>query len=267
MQGADSIILIVNQTASAPSVTPFFKGLYEFTITSEQGDTTVKAYVSSNDQFLKFKYSKNPTGIIVDPNNWVLNNTGAIINGGVVPVKLLSFNVTAAGCTALLKWKTNNEQYCQQYDVEVSTDGNSYQTVGSLNCLQSNDPSLYQYSYNLNGSYNYFFRLKIINEDGSYFYSEVLNQETTCSGSTYSLNVSPNPVTDQLYAIITMPVAGSNNIKIFNAAGALVYNETMLLNAGENRVPLTITQKFAAGTYIIKSKSANGTITKKFVKR
>ena len=64
-----------------------------------------------------------------------------------------------------------------------------------------------------------------------------------------------------------MPVAGSNNIKIFNAAGALVYNETMLLNAGENRVPLTITQKFAAGTYIIKSKSANGTITKKFVKR
>lgn len=267
MQGADSIILIVNQTASAPSVTPFFKGLYEFTITSEQGDTTVKAYVSSNDQFLKFKYSKNPTGIIVDPNNWVLNNTGLIVNGGVVPIKLLSFNVTATGCIALLNWKTNYEQHCKQYDVEVSTDGNSYQTVGSLNCLQSNDPSLYQYSYNLNGSYNYFFRLKIINEDGSYFYSEVLNQETTCSGSTYSLNVSPNPVTDQLYAIITMPVAGSNNIKIFNAAGALVYNETMLLNAGENRVPLTITQKFAAGTYIIKSKSANGIITKKFVKR
>ncbi len=267
MQGADSIILIVNQTASAPGITPLFKGLYEFTITSEQGDTTVKGYVSSNDQFLKFKYSKNPTGIIVDPNNWVLNNTGAIINGGVVPVKLLSFNVTAAGCTALLTWKTNNEQHCKQYDVEFSTDGINYQTAISINSLQSNEASLYQYSYNLNSGSNYFFRIKIINEDGSFFYSEVINQETTCGGAAYSMNISPNPVADKLYATVIMPVAGSNNIRIFDAAGSLMYNETMQLNAGENRLPLTITQKLAAGTYIIKSKSANGIISKKFVKR
>ncbi|NEM83688.1 hypothetical protein G3V89_23230, partial [Escherichia coli] len=57
---------------------------------SAQGDTTVKANVTANNQQFKFPYKKTANGIIVDPNNWVLNNTGIITNGGVIPVKLLA---------------------------------------------------------------------------------------------------------------------------------------------------------------------------------
>jgi len=80
-QGSDTLILAVNETVSASAVTPFFKGLYEFKVTSAQGDTTVKVNVTFNNQQFKFYYPKTPTGIVIDPNNWVVNANGTITNG------------------------------------------------------------------------------------------------------------------------------------------------------------------------------------------
>jgi aminopeptidase N len=74
----DSIVLLINQIASAPAVTPFFKGLYEFTINTTQGDTLVKVNMTVNNQTFKFRSNRTPTGIVVDPNNWVLNKVGTI---------------------------------------------------------------------------------------------------------------------------------------------------------------------------------------------
>ncbi len=74
----DSLALYVNQTVSAPSITPFFKGLYEFTFHTTSGDTTVKINLTQNNQLFKFRSNRIPTGIVVDPNNWVINKTGSI---------------------------------------------------------------------------------------------------------------------------------------------------------------------------------------------
>jgi aminopeptidase N len=74
----DSIVLRINQTVSAPAFTPVFKGLYEFTIKTVQGDTLVKINLLSNDQTFKFKSPRTPNGVVVDPNNWVLNKVGSI---------------------------------------------------------------------------------------------------------------------------------------------------------------------------------------------
>ncbi len=74
----DSIVLFVNQTVSAPAVTPFFKGLYEIKIGTNQGDTTVKIQLTANNSFFKFRSDRVPNGVTVDPNNWVLNKTGSI---------------------------------------------------------------------------------------------------------------------------------------------------------------------------------------------
>ena len=82
----DSLILRVNQTTSMPSVTPLFKGLYEFRFNTTQGDTTVKVYMTQNDQTFKFRSNRTPTGVVVDPNNWVINKVGSITTGIIDPV-------------------------------------------------------------------------------------------------------------------------------------------------------------------------------------
>ena len=266
-QGSDSLILIVNETVSAPTVTPFFKGLYEFTVNSGQGDTTVKLNVTANNQQFKFRYTKTPNGIIVDPNNWVLNNVGTITNGGIVPVKLLSFEAIATNnCTAILKWRTSDEQDSKQYEIEYSTDGINFIKTGTISSNNnSSSESSYQFNNYLTATDIHYFRLKIVDKDGGFVYSRIIKLNKKCMGS-FAVSVTPNPVTDNLSLQITQPSAGNTTIRIFDATGALIYTVVKMFNAGENILRLDIMRKFAPGTYMIRAEHANGTVSKKFVK-
>ena len=262
----DSVILIVSETVSAPTVTPFFKGLYEFKITSAQGDTTVKAYVTGNNQQFKFKYNKTPNGVIVDPNNWVLNATGTITNGGTIPVKLLSFEGTANNnCTARLKWRTSNEQNILNYEVEYSIDGTSFTKAGTTAARNNNAETLYQYDHSLGFGNVHFFRLKIIEAGGNYSYSQVISITKKCIGS-FSLDITPNPVAEKLFIKIIQPQAGKTSISILNAIGSVLYNDSKMLNAGENMLQPNLANKLSAGTYLLRVANSNGILSRKFIK-
>lgn len=264
-QGVDSIILLINQTTSS-AVTPFFKGLYEFTINSAQGDTTVKLYMNSNNQLFKFKYNKIPSGVIVDPNNWVLNATGIITNGGVIPVKLLSFEGNAtANCNALLKWKTSNEENSQQYIVEYSSDGINYIPSGSISSHQSTIESNYELASSLNSSPIHYFRLKIVNTDGSFTYSQVIKIQQSCKGS-FSFNVAPNPVTETVTLAVNQPMTGEIKIRVFNATGQLIHKEHTLIEAGTHMISITALKKLSPGTYTISIETSTVVMKRRFIK-
>lgn len=118
MQG-DSLVLTVWQTASAPAVTPFFKGLLEIMVNSLQGDTTVKMNITTNGQQFKFKYSKIPNGLIIDPRNWILNKVGSITTG-ISAVNDLSSEVklfpVPADDHAYVQFKANSFTSMKLYD-------------------------------------------------------------------------------------------------------------------------------------------------------
>ena len=79
--GSDSLQFNVDQSTSMPAVTPFFSGLLELKILSGQGDTIVKVNHTLNNQQFRIKYSKTPTGVVVDPNNWIINKVGSVVTG------------------------------------------------------------------------------------------------------------------------------------------------------------------------------------------
>jgi aminopeptidase N len=79
--GTDTLVLNVTQATSMPGVTPLFTGLMEYKILSPQGDTIIKLNQTANNQTFTVFYKKTPTGVEVDPNNWVLNKTDTIIEG------------------------------------------------------------------------------------------------------------------------------------------------------------------------------------------
>jgi hypothetical protein len=75
-----------------PSVTPLFSGLVEYKILSPQGDTTVKFNLSSNDQSFAMYYPKTPGGVIVDPDNWILDKAGTVVEGlSTFPEKVMIY--------------------------------------------------------------------------------------------------------------------------------------------------------------------------------
>jgi aminopeptidase N len=80
-QGTDTLVLAIDQTTSMPAITPLFKGLMEYKVLSAQGDTIIKLDQTINNQTFKIYYTKNPTGVEVDPNNWIINRVSTIVPG------------------------------------------------------------------------------------------------------------------------------------------------------------------------------------------
>ena len=50
--------------------------------------TTVKINMTANNQTFKFRSNRTPTGVVVDPNNWVLNKVGSITTGINDPINI-----------------------------------------------------------------------------------------------------------------------------------------------------------------------------------
>lgn len=78
-QNEGGMFMKVTQTTSKPSVTPLFTNLiaYKFHFL-EGGDTTVLVHQTENVTDLTFPITKAIDLIQVDPDNWVVNQTGSI---------------------------------------------------------------------------------------------------------------------------------------------------------------------------------------------
>lgn len=75
-QVGSTVYLNINQTTTGSA--PFFSTPIEFKLQSAQGDTTVRLYNNSANQTFSFNWAKQIQGVIVDPNDWLLNQAGTV---------------------------------------------------------------------------------------------------------------------------------------------------------------------------------------------
>jgi len=80
-QTEEGLNMNVTQTASASSVTPVFKMLMEYRVSTTEVDTLIRLYQTDNFNQFTIPLPGEVGAIMVDPNNWVLNKTGSIIVG------------------------------------------------------------------------------------------------------------------------------------------------------------------------------------------
>ena len=71
-QNNDTVLLEVHQSTSA-AITPLFKTNMEYKINWAGGDTTLRLFQETNDTVYRFITPNEITGIIIDPDNWILN--------------------------------------------------------------------------------------------------------------------------------------------------------------------------------------------------
>jgi hypothetical protein len=244
------MLILVNETVSAPTVTPFFKGLLELKITSLQGDTTVLVNVTGNNQVFKIGYNKTPTGIVIDPNNWIVNKTGTVTSGVVLPVRLISFTGTAtADCMMNLNWKTADEFNVVRYEIEVSNNGMNFTKIGEQIALR-NATNDYTFVTPDNVRAYSYFRIKIVESDGSYSYTSTVNLETKCP-LEFGVIYSPVPFQDNLNIRVQLGISTEVVIVLANSVGQIIKKEKRSLARGINNINWSNMNQLAAGTYII----------------
>ena len=132
---------------------------------------------------------------------------------GEVPVELTSFTATVKNNSIVLDWKTSTEKNNQGFEIQRKN-GNDFYSIGFVEGKgTTTEPQQYSYiDKNLeNGVYEY--RLKQIDFDGSFQYSDVVNSEVLSIAGFQIKQNYPNPFN---------PSTNFVNLSVFNLLGEKV---------------------------------------------
>jgi hypothetical protein len=145
-----------------------------------------------------------------------------------LPVELSSFGSNVNGRQINLNWETKTELNTRQFEVErssISTNGvhSSWSTIGSLQAA-GNSVSPKQYNFaekNLQaGKYQY--RLKMIDNDGTFKYSSVQSAEVAMPKEFAVSQNYPNPFNPTTTIAYQVPVDAKVIMEVYNIAGQKV---------------------------------------------
>jgi uncharacterized repeat protein (TIGR03803 family) len=178
-----------------------------------------------------FKMNLNGSGFSVVKTFDLSTEGGNVVglldlNGGVIlPVHLLLFTAEKKNQAVLLSWKTAQEQNSDRFEIERSSGGTVFSTIGTV-AAAGNTNALTSYSFTDShplDRINYY-RLKQIDSDAKFTYSKTILVNFNNSDK---LIVSPNPASDQLN--IQLPTGRYfTAISIFDASGKLVLQKNIV---------------------------------------
>ncbi|MEO6283357.1 MAG: T9SS type A sorting domain-containing protein [Dyadobacter sp.] len=143
-----------------------------------------------------------------------------------LPVHLIAFNVTtegkaAAAGAALLTWSTASEINSDHFEIEKSNTGKDWQKIGSIPA-QNPGSKTTEYSYvdqNI-GSNVMYYRLKMVDTDGTFAYSRM---QSTYFDQDSDMGVFPNPVDTDTQLQLLLGDKKVSHISIYNLAGKEVF--------------------------------------------
>ncbi len=180
------------------------------------------------------------------------------------PVTLTTFTARTTETNQIkTTWQTTNEVNASHFIVEQSKDGKTFTPKGSVKAVGTGANSYaFDVPYFLNppsgdgggdGGLT-FFRLKMIDKDGSFEYSKVVSVSLTTNHSPL-ISIKPNPAK----ASFTLQLGAEQSEKavlyIINSAGQIVQQQSITLKAGQNQLTIAI-NTLAKGSYQVLVKSA-----------
>lgn len=197
-----------------------------------------------------------PFGIALDTlgNLYIadhLNNRIRMISTIGLPVTILNFNVIENNNTTLLNWQTATEINTAYFNIQSSTNGRDFATVGRVNAKGAG-------SYNFNDPLTIddsrftklYYRLEIVDKDGKISYSEIRSVLLTTQDSR--LTIMPNPAKD----VVCIAAKGMMHISVMDNTGKIVMNKS-LDNIDNTSINITHLTK---GVYYVSVKNNTGKV-------
>jgi len=197
------------------------------------------------------------TSFGVDQNNelYLVSFNGKIYNfiPTVIPVELVSFNATVIEGKVKLSWFTATEINNSGFSIEKSRDGVNFKEIyfiaGNGTTTQRN---VYSYTDN-DVSYGvYYYRLKQVDNDGTFNYHNIISVDLGSPKSFLLEQNFPNPFNPTTKISWLSPVSGLQTLKVYNILGneiATLVNEYK--EAGRHEIEFDAS-KLASGVYIYK---------------
>ena len=177
-----------------------------------------------------------------------------------LPIELLRFTGKPNNIVVDLEWVTANEFNSDHFELQRSNDGVMFESIAFIPANGNSETEIsYQYTDDEPIAGNNFYRLKAVDSDGSYKFSEIIIVHLD---GVRKFQIFPNPATD--HVIINTNLQETFYIEILSATGEEIYkfhNENNSLKTVEINI-----KDLPQGIYIIKIISGNIILTDQFVK-
>jgi hypothetical protein len=198
--------------------------------------------------------------------DYVYSNT---IMSVIIPLTMGEFTGNLCNNAVQLQWQTYSESGFRHFEVERSTDGTNFNPVQTISGT-GNSNTVHTYSYTdtrlpASGELLYY-RLKIIDWNGSYEYSKVIRVKT--SGFVTSImNVYPTvihrgePVQVEMNSSSSQPV----NIAVYGMNGEKIGQQVQMLAKGRNSFSIRNIVPLSSGILLVRITTAGFAETRKIL--
>jgi hypothetical protein len=193
----------------------------------------------------------------------------AVITGGIALEATVSIegnltlnaadvgNQYIGGKTALLTWTTASEQDASHFEIERSSDGKTFDKIGEIKAKGTAN------TYNLTDadplSKITYFRLKMVNNDGTFSYSKIISLSMD---NDLIVKAFPNPMANEL-TIETVSNAKHVQIDVIDILGRRIFHQN---TEGSNSLTIK-TLDWQSGVYILTVKDDKNELQQKIIKR
>ncbi|WP_118976145.1 PQQ-dependent sugar dehydrogenase [Taibaiella koreensis] len=199
-----------------------------------------------------FGEAEDGTLYAVSLNN---NTIYKVVLSAVLPLSLRSFTGTYRNNTARLSWETAMEQSLDRFEIEYSQDGQQYRFTATV--AAHNMPSTYGFDHFVPAEGKLFYRLKMIDQDGRYRYSDILT--LNASGTSAAL-VYPTLIKDG-WLYLSLP-QDMSHMRLTAMNGVTVWQQNLAGLQGPQRFSLGA---LARGMYIVHLQGAGNTTQQKII--
>jgi hypothetical protein len=173
-----------------------------------------------------------------------LTNTGFALG-----LTWVSVDATVSGSNVIIDWKTADEKNTASFDIEHSTDGRSFTKIGSLDAKGSGN-NAYTFTDNNAADGANYYRLKQIDNDGTFQYSKALTANIRRDAAAVEISVYPNPAVDAIRFNTNETV----NVEIYSMSGAKV-----IAQQADATTAVSVSN-LPSGYYVYRLSMQNGTV-------
>lgn len=255
---------------------------------SWRGRSYVSNTASIRDSLLVAQYINRPPFTWDAPGSWVIGNTvgadslfgyvnsnaatnqynyaerrftlGTYSRWNALPAKLLYFTAIADGNRVRLNWEAANEFETVRYEIEKSLNGTNFSFLTSTPSRQMAQSAYTNFDFNPVMGWNYY-RLKVIDKSGSFFYSPI--RPVKFDKGLEEVKLFPVPAHTILNIQLPTSYVNQTTLQVIAVDGKFIGT----LKPTTNMVVLNV-QPLAAGTYFIQIiKNDGNKETYRFVKQ
>lgn len=176
--------------------------------------------------------------------------------GTPLPVTLLNFAASPCNDKVCLLWTIENETIFSHYEVEKSQQGTNFNRIGTINARSANGRTSYTATDSNPFAGDNFYRLKMVNLDGSYTYSNIIRVNL---GQVNDITLQPNPARE---FVIIKGTAGYQQLMVTDLTGRILLQKNIQAPLEEINL-----QAFSPGMYFIRLIKDGKTTSLKLVKQ